>query len=87
MFNVKGKLGAYAVAACGCGAHLRPISPLSHSERMEHDKFFKKVYLSTVEGTTRRGRQMGIWKERLKEYVDERGVNGNWLEWARRERE
>ncbi len=44
-----------------------------------------KVYLSTVEGTNRRGRPLGRWKDRVKEYVSVRGVRGNALEWTRRE--
>ncbi len=44
-----------------------------------------KGYLSSVEGTNRRGRPHGRWEDRVKEYVSERGVRGNGLEWARRE--
>ncbi len=44
-----------------------------------------KVYLSSVEGTNRRGRPLGRWEDRVKEYVSEKGVRGNGLEWARRE--
>ncbi len=43
------------------------------------------MYLSSVEGTNRRGRLRGKWEDRVKEYVSERGVRGNGLEWARRE--
>ncbi len=43
------------------------------------------MYLSSVEGTYRKGRPLGRWKDRVKEYVSERGVRGNGLEWARRE--
>ncbi len=42
------------------------------------------MYLSRVEGPNRRGRPLGIWQDRVKEYVRERGVRGNGLEWARR---
>ncbi len=55
-----------------------------HIERMGNEKFVKKVYLSSVEGMNRRGRPLGKWKDRVKEYVNERGVRGNGLEWARR---
>ncbi len=54
-------------------------------ERMGTEEFASKVYLSSVEGTNRRGRLLGRWEERVKEYVSERGVRGNRLEWARRE--
>ncbi len=41
--------------------------------------------MSSAEGTNRRGRPLGRWEDRVKEYVNERGVRGNRLEWARRE--
>ncbi len=52
---------------------------------MGNEEFVKKVYLSSVEGTNRRGRLLGRWEDRVKEYASERGVRGNGLEWARRE--
>ncbi len=52
---------------------------------MGNEEFVKKVYLGSVEGMNRRGRLLGRWKDRVKEYVSERGVRGNGLEWARRE--
>ncbi len=52
---------------------------------MENEEFVKKVYLSSVEGTNRGGRPLGRWRDRVKEYVSERGVRGNGLEWTRRE--
>ncbi len=48
-----------------------------HIERMGNEEFVKKVYLSNVEGTNRRGRPLGRWEDRVKEYVSERGVRGN----------
>ncbi len=54
-------------------------------ERMEIEEFVKKVYLSSVEGPNRRGRLLGRWDDKVKEYVSEMGVRGNGLEWARRE--
>ncbi len=56
-----------------------------HNERMEYKEFVKKVYLSSDEGMNRRGRPLGRWKDRVKEYMSEREVRGNGLEWARRE--
>ncbi len=56
-----------------------------HIERMENEEFVKKVYQSSAEGPNRRGRPLGRWEDRVKEYVCERGVRGNGLEWARRE--
>ncbi len=37
------------------------------------------VYLSSVEGPNRRGRPLGRWEDRVKEFVSERGVRGNGL--------
>ncbi len=51
-----------------------------HIEMMEHEEFVKKVYQSSVEGTNRRGRLLGRWKDRVRGYVSERGVRGNGLE-------
>ncbi len=34
------------------------------------------LYLSSVEGPNRRGRPLGRWEGRVKEYVSERGVRG-----------
>ncbi len=55
-----------------------------HIEKMGSEEFVKKVYLSSVEGPSRRGRPPGTWEDRMKEYVSERGVRGNGLEWAGR---
>ncbi len=43
------------------------------------------MYRSCVEGPNRRGRPLGRWDNRVKEYVSERGIKGNGLEWASRE--
>ncbi len=43
------------------------------------------MYQSSVEGPDRRGRPLGRWEDKVKEYMSERGVRGNELEWARRE--
>ncbi len=39
----------------------------------------------SVEGPNRRGRPLGRREDNVKEYMSERGVRGNGLEWARRE--
>ncbi len=54
-------------------------------ERMENEKFVMKVYLSSVEGPNRKGRPLGRWEDRVNEYISERGVRRNGLEWAMRE--
>ncbi len=56
----------------------------SHIERMGNEEFVKRMYLSSVEGINRRGRLLGRWKDKVKEYVSERGVRGNSLEWTRK---
>ncbi len=56
-----------------------------HIEKMGNEEFVKKMYWSSVEGTNRRGRPLGRWEDGVREYVSERGVRGNGLEWARRE--
>ncbi len=48
---------------------------------MESDEFIKKVYLSRVEGPSRRGRPLERWEDRVKEYMSERGVRGIGLGW------
>ncbi len=52
---------------------------------MGNEEFVKKVYRGSVEGTNRRGRPLGRCEDTVKEYVSDRGVRGNGLEWARRE--
>ncbi len=54
-----------------------------HIERMENEEFVKKVYLGSVEGSNRRERPLGRWEDKVKEYVSERGVRGDGLEWAK----
>ncbi len=48
-------------------------------ERMGNEEFVKKVYQSSVEGTNRRGRPLGRWEDRVKEYVSERKSEGKWV--------
>ncbi len=43
------------------------------------------MYLSHVEGISRRGRPLRRWEDRVKKYVNERGVRGNGIDWVRRE--
>ncbi len=42
-----------------------------HIKRMGNEEFVKKVYLSSAEGTNRRGRPLGRWEDRVKEYLCE----------------
>ncbi len=50
---------------------------------MENEEFVK-VYLSSVEGSSRKGRPLRRWEDRVEEYLSERGVRVNGLEWAMR---
>ncbi len=56
-----------------------------HTERMKNEEFVKKVYMSSVEGSSRRGRPLGRWENRVKKYMSGKGVKGNGLEQARRD--
>ncbi len=38
-----------------------------------------------VEGHSRRGRPLGRWRDRVSEYMCERGASGGWLDQTRRE--
>ncbi len=53
------------------------LRKFGHIEWMGNEEFVKKVYVSSVEGTNRRGRPLGRWGDRVKEYVNVRGVRGN----------
>ncbi len=55
-----------------------------HFESMENEEFVE-MYLNSTEGPNRRGRLLGRWEDTMKDYVGEREVRGNGLEWARRE--
>ncbi len=55
-----------------------------HIEKIENEEFVK-VYRSNIEGPNRRGRSLGRWEDKVKEYVSQSGARGNGLEWAGRE--
>ncbi len=46
-----------------------------HIERMKCKEFVKRVYVSESVGPNSRGRLLGRWKDREKEYMSERGVS------------
>ncbi len=53
---------------------------------MNSEDIVKKVYLSGIKSPSRRGRQLGRWKDKVREYMSERGATrGGGLEQARRE--
>ncbi len=57
-----------------------------HIERTNGEEFMKKVYVSEIENPSRIGRPLGRWKDRVMEYMSERGSNrGGGLKQARRE--
>ncbi len=43
-------------------------------ERMKSEEFVKKVYVSEIEAHSRRRRLVGRWRDRVKEYMSERGA-------------
>ncbi len=49
-----------------------------HTERMESEEFVK-VYQSSVEGPNRRGRPLGRWEDKVKEYMSERRAMEKWV--------
>ncbi len=73
----------------GCGVvewvNRSTLRWFGHIGRMENEEFVRKVYLSSAEGTNWKGRPLGRWEDRVKEYVSERGVRGNGMEWATRQ--
>ncbi len=57
-----------------------------HNERMGSEEFVKKVYMSESVATNSRGRPPGRWRDRVKEYLCERGATrGGGLDQAKRE--
>ncbi len=54
-----------------------------HIERMKSEEFVKKVYVSEIEGPSRRGRPLGRWKARGKGYMSG-ATRGGGLEQAGR---
>ncbi len=57
-----------------------------HMERMEEGKMTRRVYMSEIEGGNVRGRPPVKWRDRVQEYVRERGEGSlRNLEQARRE--
>ncbi len=57
-----------------------------HMERMEEGKMTRRVYMSEIEGGNVRGRHPVKWRDRVQEYVRERGEGSlRNLEQARRE--
>ncbi len=47
---------------------------LGHIERMGSKEFVKKAYMSESVGLNSRGRPLGRWRDKLKEYLCERGA-------------
>ncbi len=55
-------------------------------ERMGSEKYVKNMYVSESMGSNSRGRPLGRWRDRVKEYMCERGATrGGGLDQARRE--
>ncbi len=49
------------------------VEVFGHMERMEEGKMTSRVYVSEIEGENVRGRPPGKWRDRVQEYVRERG--------------
>ncbi len=68
------------VRGCGCGVGCGVVewkkrSSLrwfGHIESMENEEYVEKVCWSSVEGPNRRGRPLGRWEDKVKEYMSER---------------
>ncbi len=57
-----------------------------HIEQMNNEEFVRKVYVSEIKYPSRRGRPLGRWKDRVKEYISERdATRGRRHEQTRRE--
>ncbi len=57
-----------------------------HIERMGSEEFVKKVYMSESVSPNSKGRPPGTWRDRIKEYLCERGATmGRGLDQAKRE--
>ncbi len=57
-----------------------------HIERMGSEELVRKVHVSERVNPSSRGRPIGRWKDRVKEYMCERGAaGGRGLDQARRE--
>ncbi len=57
-----------------------------HTERMNSEELVKKVYVSEIKGPSRKGRPLGRWEDRVREYVSEKGATrGKGIEQTRRE--
>ncbi len=72
---------------CGMGNHANEVNCrigewvkrnmlrwFGHIERMGSEEFVKKVYTSESVGPNSRGRPPGRWRDRVKEYMRERGA-------------
>ena len=46
-----------------------------HMERMSEERLTKKIYVSEVEGTRRRGRPIWMWKDGVKGILSGRGLS------------
>ncbi len=59
---------------------------LGHVERIQSEEFVKKVYVSKSVGLSSRGKLPWRWRDRVKEYMCERGATrGGRMDQARRE--
>ncbi len=87
MYDRDGMRGRGSGVGCGVMEWVKrsTLRWFGYIERMENEKFVKKVYLSSVQAPNTRGRPLGRWEDTVKQYLCEKGVRGNGLEWKRRE--
>ncbi len=64
-----------SMRACGHGVKCRMVDWVKrntlrwfgHIERIKSEEFVKKLYVSETEGSSRRGRPLERWKDRVKQ--------------------
>ncbi len=69
MYERCGMRGCESGVGCGAVEWVKrsTLRWFGHVERMENEEYVK-AYLSSVEGRNRRGRPLGRWEDRVKEY-------------------
>ncbi len=69
-------MGTYTVGV-NCGvvewAKRNTLRWFGYIESMKSEELVEKVHVCEIVGSSRRGRPLGRWKDRVKEYMCERG--------------
>ncbi len=65
------------------GGKINTLRWFGHIKRIRSEEFVKKLYMSESVGPINRGRPLGRWRDRVKEYTCERGATrwegGDWI--------